>query len=61
MSKDLTVVLQDRPGELARLGEATGSAGVIRQFEGGPEGIELIAFGARHDGDGETFPGWWAD
>ena len=28
MAKDLTVVLQDRPGELARLGEATGSAGV---------------------------------
>lgn len=28
MSKDLTVILEDRPGELARLGEATGSAGV---------------------------------
>src|SRR5437763_7669723 len=26
--KDMTIVLQDRPGELARLGEATGSAGV---------------------------------
>jgi len=28
MARDLTVVLQDRPGELARIGEATGSAGV---------------------------------
>jgi hypothetical protein len=28
MFRDLTVVLQDRPGELARLGEATGRAGV---------------------------------
>ena len=28
MPKDLTVILQDRPGELARLGEATGEAGV---------------------------------
>src|SRR5213079_2847347 len=28
MPKDLTIVLQDRPGELARLGEATGSTGV---------------------------------
>ena len=28
MARDLTVVLQDRPGELARLGEATGAAGV---------------------------------
>jgi hypothetical protein len=28
MATDLTIVLQDRPGELARLGEATGAAGV---------------------------------
>ena len=28
MPKDLTVILQDRPGELARLGGATGEAGV---------------------------------
>jgi hypothetical protein len=28
MAKDLTVVLKDRPGELARLGAATGEAGV---------------------------------
>jgi hypothetical protein len=28
MAKDLTIVLQDRPGELARIGEATGQAGV---------------------------------
>jgi hypothetical protein len=31
MPKDLTVVLQDRPGELARLGQATGEAGVNLQ------------------------------
>jgi hypothetical protein len=28
MPTDLTVILQDRPGELARLGELAGSAGV---------------------------------
>jgi hypothetical protein len=28
MPTDLTIVLKDRPGELARLGEATGGAGV---------------------------------
>jgi hypothetical protein len=28
MSKDLTVILSDRPGELSRLGQATGEAGV---------------------------------
>ncbi|MGH2964890.1 MAG: ACT domain-containing protein [Solirubrobacterales bacterium] len=43
MPKDLTVVLQDRPGELARLGQATGSAGVNIQgmcaFAGEGRGI----------------------
>jgi hypothetical protein len=28
MARDLSVVVDDRPGELARLGEATGGAGV---------------------------------
>jgi hypothetical protein len=28
MPRDLTVILEDRPGELARLGEATGQAGL---------------------------------
>ena len=31
MPTNLTVVLQDRPGELARLGQATGEAGVNLQ------------------------------
>ena len=26
---------------------------VIRAFEAGPDGLELLAFGARHEGDGE--------
>jgi mannose-6-phosphate isomerase-like protein (cupin superfamily) len=34
---------------------------VIRQFEAGPEGIEVLAFGARCDGDGEIVRGWWTD
>jgi quercetin dioxygenase-like cupin family protein len=33
---------------------------VIRAFEAGPDGIEVLAVGARHDGDGETIPGWWS-
>ena len=33
--------------------------GVTRQFEGGPEGIEILVFGARHEGDGETVDDWW--
>ncbi len=37
----------------------------MRAFEGGPEGIELLAFGAPSTGDlaadAEQAPGWWTD
>jgi len=26
-----------------------------------PEGLELLAFGPRHDGDGEVLQDWWTD
>src|SRR6266566_9008178 len=34
--------------------------GVTRAFEAGPDGIEILAFGPRHDGDGEVIQGWWS-
>jgi mannose-6-phosphate isomerase-like protein (cupin superfamily) len=35
---------------------------VLRVFEAGPEGLEYIACGARHEGDGELiFEGFWED
>jgi mannose-6-phosphate isomerase-like protein (cupin superfamily) len=34
---------------------------VIRAFEAGPEGLDVLAFGPRYDGDGETIQGWWSD
>jgi len=34
---------------------------VTRAFEAGPGGIEVLAVGARHDGDGKIIPGWWSD
>jgi mannose-6-phosphate isomerase-like protein (cupin superfamily) len=34
---------------------------VVRAFEAGPEGMELLAFGPRHDGDGEVIEHWWTD
>ena len=55
------VKLDDEIVELSELDAIRVSPGVIRQFEGGPEGLELIAVGARHDGDGELVPGWWSD
>jgi mannose-6-phosphate isomerase-like protein (cupin superfamily) len=35
--------------------------GVTRAFEGGADGLELLAFGPRHEGDGEIVPEWWTD
>jgi mannose-6-phosphate isomerase-like protein (cupin superfamily) len=36
---------------------------VVRAFEGGPEGIELVAIGGRkpEDGDGVPVADWWVD
>jgi mannose-6-phosphate isomerase-like protein (cupin superfamily) len=36
--------------------------GVMRQFEAGDEGLEILAFGRRHADDrGEVVQGWWSD
>jgi len=39
------------------------SSETMRCVEAGPEGLELIAFGAPYTGpgDAELTPGWWAD
>ena len=34
---------------------------VIRTFEAGPDGLEVLAVGASHEGDGEVFTDWWSD
>ena len=35
---------------------------VFRTWEAGPDGLELLAFGARHEDDETDFiPGWWTD
>lgn len=34
---------------------------VIRAFEAGAEGLELVAFGPHHRGDGEILQGWWSE
>jgi mannose-6-phosphate isomerase-like protein (cupin superfamily) len=33
----------------------------MREWESGPDGLELIAFGAHSPDDGEMHPGWWTD
>jgi uncharacterized cupin superfamily protein len=32
---------------------------IIRAFEAGPDGLEILAFGPRHEGDGELLPDFW--
>ena len=53
--------LDDEIIEVETLDAIRVSPEVIRAFEAGDDGIEVLAMGARHDGDGEVIPGWWSD
>lgn len=55
------VKLGDDVVELARLDALRIAPSVMRQFEAGDEGLEMLVFGPRHEGDGEVVPGWWAE
>jgi mannose-6-phosphate isomerase-like protein (cupin superfamily) len=53
--------LDDEIIEIGQLDAIRVSPAVTRAFEGGPEGLEVIAVGPHHARDGEIFPGWWSD
>jgi mannose-6-phosphate isomerase-like protein (cupin superfamily) len=53
--------LDDDIIELTPLDAIRVAPGVIRTFEGGPDGLDLLVFGPRHDGDGDVMPNWWTD
>ena len=53
--------LDDEIIEVETLDAIRVSPEVVRAFEADSEGIEVLAVGARHDGDGEVIPGWWTD
>ena len=53
--------MDDEIVEIVELDAIRISPETARGFEAGPEGISLIAVGARHDGDGEVLPNWWSD
>jgi mannose-6-phosphate isomerase-like protein (cupin superfamily) len=55
------VKLDDDVVEIGPLDAIRVAPEVTRAFEAGPDGIELLAFGPRHDGDGELIQGWWSD
>jgi mannose-6-phosphate isomerase-like protein (cupin superfamily) len=55
------IKLDDEIFEIEPLDAIRVSPGAIRSFEAGPQGLDVIAVGARHDGDGEVFEDWWTD
>lgn len=55
------IKLDDEIVDLERLDAIRIAPGVTRQIDAGSEGIEVIAFGPRHEGDGELVPDWWTD
>jgi mannose-6-phosphate isomerase-like protein (cupin superfamily) len=53
--------LDDEIVEIETLDAIRVSPEVVRAFEAGDEGLEVLAVGARHDSDGEMIQGWWSD
>jgi mannose-6-phosphate isomerase-like protein (cupin superfamily) len=47
--------------ELSRMDSIRVAPQVARAFEAGPDGLELLAFGPRHDRDGEILQDFWVD
>ncbi len=55
------VKLDDEIREIERLDALRIAPAVVRMFEAGPGGLELIVFGPHHKGDGEILEDWWRD
>ena len=53
--------LDDEVIEIERLDAVRVAPAVTRAFEADAGGLEILAFGPRHDGDGELVMGWWTD
>lgn len=37
------------------------SPAVVREWEAGDDGLEVVAFGSHAEDDGTMLPGWWSD
>ena len=53
--------LGDEEIELRQWDAVRVPAATMRAFEAGPDGLELLAFGAPRSRDVEMEPGWWGD
>jgi quinol monooxygenase YgiN/quercetin dioxygenase-like cupin family protein len=61
MSGSGRVKLDDEIAEVGRLDAIRVAPAVVRAFEAGPDGLELVACGPRFPGDGEVLRDWWTD
>ena len=61
LSESGRVKLDDGVAEISELDAIRVAPMVIRSFEARPEGLQLLAFGTRHEGDGALVHGWWTD
>jgi hypothetical protein len=53
--------LDDEVVDVKRLDAIRVAPPVVRAFEAGDEGLEVLAFGPRHEGDGEILEGeFWS-
>jgi mannose-6-phosphate isomerase-like protein (cupin superfamily) len=55
------IKLDDDILDLERLDAVRVAPRVTRMFEAGSEGLEYLAFGPHHKGDGELIHDWWKD
>jgi hypothetical protein len=55
------IKLDDDVVELKQWDAVRISKETMRNLEAGPDGAELLAFGAGEGGDTEMTPGWWSD
>ena len=55
------VRLDDEIRDIAKLDAIRVAPKVVRAFEAGPDGLEVLAVGPHHDGDGELLPEFWKD
>jgi mannose-6-phosphate isomerase-like protein (cupin superfamily) len=55
------IKLDDDIVELRPLDSIRMAPGVTRMLEAGPDGLEVLAFGPRHENDAEMVQDFWAD
>jgi quercetin dioxygenase-like cupin family protein len=55
------VRLDDEVREIARLDAIRVAPEIVRAFEAGPDGLEVLVFGAHHEKDGELLPDFWKE